>query len=146
MNNMNAVYATAVCLTVSLVTPCSANTTVSASEPGNFQATLTEIWTVYAIDVPELPKGEKYSRFTVICDDGSKLAAIPTVSNRWIVRIPPWATSGTVSTIVCGDGYCRPETYAWSTERSRFWDALFLGFAVIYVLGLLAWAYSRRNK
>lgn len=144
VNNMNAVYVTAVCLTVSLVTPCSANTTVSASEPGNFRTTFTEAWTVYVIDVPELPTGEKYSRFTVICDDGSKLAAIPTVSNRWIVRIPPWATSGTVSVIVCGDGYCRPESYAWSTKTTHPHTVLLLATNAVWGFFILLRCW--RNK
>ncbi|MHC4121909.1 MAG: hypothetical protein ACYSWO_30960, partial [Planctomycetota bacterium] len=132
----------------SLVTPCSASTISNASEPGSFQVTLTEAWTIYAMDAPLLPEGEKYSRVTVICDDGSKLAAIPIASNRWMVRVPPWATGGTVSTIICGDGFCRPETYQWSTVKPWHRDAAFLALAVAWVCMLLVWAviHSRRNK
>lgn len=140
MRCLNAAFVTAALLTLSLVMSCSAKPTSNASEPGSFRVTLTEAWTVYAIDVPELPEGEKYSRFTVISEDGSKLVAIPTVANRWMVRVPPWATSGTVSTIICGDGFCRPETYKWSTTpligyigycALSFVAAIIIGFLIL---------------
>jgi hypothetical protein len=146
MRCLNAAFVTAALLTLSLVMPCSAKPTSNASVPGSFRATLTEAWTVYAIDVPELPEGEKYSRFTVISEDGSKLVAIPTVANRWVVRVPPWATGGTISVIVCGDGFCRPETYKWSTESPWFLDTTILLYITLVTWGTFLAIRIWRNK